>query len=161
MIYIFNHVVIRTKREVNEVYKSLFDEDYYDTDDENYNAEEMITEYDACVKVYNEKLELRVDDGKNETVEFDMRRYKYRVEHWKNDSYIVIDECNEVFDPESYSGHCKSKGEEIRIYNNFTDKLVDSYRYEFDAHIIGIANRIEDALKRDFDIHKKKKTEVR
>lgn len=147
MIYIFNHIVIRTRRELNDVYKSLFDEDYYDTNDESYNAEELITEYDACVKVYDDKLELRVNDGNEETIEFDMRKHKYRVEHWKNDSYIVIDECNEVLDPESYSDRCKNNGEEIRIYNNFTNKLIDSYRYEFETFIEEIADRIEDALK--------------
>lgn len=162
MIYIFKHVVVRTKRETNEIYKSLFDEDYYDTDEEGYNAEELITEYDICVKAYDDKLELRIDDGIDETIEFDMRRCKYRVEHWKNGSYIVIDECNEVLDPENYSEHCRSKGEEIRIYNNFTNKLVDSYICEeFTAHIEEIADRIDEALNRGIDTHEEKKIETR
>lgn len=162
MIYVFNHVVVRTRREVNEVYKSLFDEDYYDTDDESCNAEELITEYDACVKVYDDKLELRVDNGTDEIVEFDMQKCKYRVERWKNDSCIVIDECNEVLDPENYSEHCRSKGEEIRIYNNFTNKLVDTYVCEgFTAHIEEIADRIDDVLRRGIDTHEARKIETR
>ena len=146
MIYIFNHIVIRTKRELNDVYKSLFDEDYYDTNDEGYNAEEMISEYDACVKVFDEKLEIRIDDGKDEIVEFDMRKHKYRVEHWKKNAHYIIAECNEVLDTENYSDRCENNGDEIRIYNNFTNMLVDSYRYEFETFIEEIADRIEDAL---------------
>ena len=162
MTYVFNHVVVRTRREVNEVYKSLFDEDYYDTDGESCNAEELISEYDACVKVYDEKLEIRIDDGKDEIIEFDMRKCKYRVDRWKNDSCIVIDECNEVLDPESYSEHCRSKGEEIRIYNNFTNKLVDTYVCEgFTAHIEEIADRIDDALRRGIDTHEARKIQSR
>lgn len=161
MIYIFNHIVIRTRRELNDVYKSLFDEDYYDTNDESFNAEELITEYDACVKVYNEKLEIHMDDGKDEIVEFDMRKSKYRVEHWKNGSYIVIDECNEVLDPENYSEHCRSKGEEIRIYNNFTNKLVDTYVCEEFTAIEKIANRIDEALKHGVDMHEEKQIGTR
>jgi len=147
LIYIFNHIVIRTRKELNDVYKSVFDEDYYDTDDENYNAEELITEYDACVKVCGDKLELRLSDCNNETVEFDMLKRKYRVEHWKNESSVVIEECDEVSDPESYSDQCRSKGEEIRIYNNFTNKLVDTYVcVGYETHIEEIADRIEEAL---------------
>lgn len=164
MIYVFKHIVVRTKKEVNEVYKSLFDDDYYDTSAEDYNGEEIITGCDEFVKINQSSFEIRVDDGTDERKEFDMWIYRYRVEHWHNNigdgwSNDVIDNSDEVLDPENYSTYCSGEGDEIRVYNNHTNELIDSFKLEIKAKAVeAIAEKIEDAFesgKVDFERYDK------
>ncbi len=152
MIYLFKHVVVRTKREVNEVYKSLFGDDYYDTSD--FNGDEIISEHDECVKIYDDSFEIHIRDGRNDCDVFDMKKYKYRVEWWQPNGdgkwlSSEIGRSDEVLDPEDYSEYCKHSGDEIRIYSNCSGKLMDSYRYEI-SDIDEIVQKIEGALKNNF-----------
>lgn len=151
MIYLFKHIVVRTKKDVNDAYKFFFDDDYYNSSD--YNGEELISEHDDCVKIYDDSFEIHINDGTNECDVFDFKKYKYRVEWWqmKNDEWVkcAIDNSDEVLDPERYSEYCKQNGDEIRIYSNYSGKLIDSYRYEISG-IEEIANKIETALNKSF-----------
>lgn len=162
MIYLFKHIVVRTKREVNEVYKSLLGEDYFDTSDESYNGEEVITSRDECIQIHENSFEISKNDGSEGCTEFDMHIARYRVEHrHKIDGCIcdeIIDESDAVLDPEKYLDCC-SEGDEIRIYNNHTNKLLDAYRREKsdEEEFEEIADRIEQSLKKDNSLDREEK----
>lgn len=148
MIYLFKHIVVRTKREVNDIYKSLFGKDFYDMTD--YNGDEIISEHDKCVKIYDDSFELHIRDGRDKIKVFGIKMYEYRVERWYEDNkeHELIEGTDEVLDPEKYAAYCKDSGDEIRIYDNRSDVLVDSYRYEL-PEISSIADKIESALKQE------------
>lgn len=144
MIYIIKHITVRTKKEVNKIYHYLFGNDFYDISDEEYDGEEIISSRDELVKIYDDHFELNINDGINGKRVFDMS--KYRVELCCKRNLIILDMCDEVLDPESYSEYCKQDGDEIRIYYNRTGRLVDAYRYEI-SDIREVADRIDNALR--------------
>lgn len=147
MIYHFKHIVVRTKKEVNDIYKSLFGKDYYNTE---FNGDELISEYDEGIKIYDDSFELHIRDGRDKIKVFGIKMYEYRVERWYEDNkeHELIEGTDEVLDPEKYSAYCKDSGDEIRIYDNRSDALVDSYKHDM-AEINSIADKIEAALKQE------------
>ena len=147
MIYHFKHIVVRTKKEVNDIYKSLFGKDYYNTE---FNGDELISEYDEGIKIYDDSFELDIRDGRDKIKVFGIKMYEYRVERWYEDNkeHELIEGTDEVLDPEKYSAYCKDSGDEIRIYDNRSDALVDSYKHDM-AEINSIADKIEAALKQE------------
>lgn len=133
MTYIFRNITIRTKGELNGVYKSVVGKDWFDATDEEYDADEVITVCEA-VSFFEDGFELAVNDGNDDVIEFDMSiTPRYIVELWrKNDDVLLVDSANEVYDPESYSEYCSLPGDEIRIYDRFADKLEDYYEHSIE-----------------------------
>lgn len=133
MTCIFRNITIRTKGELNGAYKSVSGKDWFDTTDEEYDADEIITLCEA-VRLSENGFELTVNDGNDDISEFDMSiTPRYIVELWgKNGNVILVDSANEVYDPENYSDYCSSDGDEIRIYDRFAEKLVDYYEYSIE-----------------------------